>query len=264
MGESTTAGSLKQAALSLKLLMAGRSLLNAGLLNMKHFIYWLIFLVIIQLGLVLPTMLAADQNKALSLDEVLQNLKTRQETLTTFVADFQQVQHNQLFAEPQISAGILYFDRVGKLLMKVQQPEPYVVLLTDGKIISGTHESLTPPKNLPGGKAFLQKILEMGQSLDQLKKQFRILMNHTHGGHLYELELKPLKINHRMPYSKIQTVIDSRLWLPVNLQLMEPSGDSVRFAFQFSAINSPLPEKIFNIAPMDTHSTASDDIHESE
>ena len=67
-----------------------------------------------------------------------------------------------------------------------------------------------------------------------------------------------------MPYSEIQAEIDSQIWLPVELKLVEPSGDSVDFAFQFTAINSPLPKDIFDIGSIDTHSKPSDDMHESK
>ncbi len=89
-------------------------------------------------------------------------------------------------------------------------------------------------------------------------------MNHNPNANLYGLELSPLKINRRMPYSEIQAEIDSQLWLPVELKLVEPSGDLVHFVFQFTAINSPLPKDIFEIGSIETDSTSSDDIHESK
>ena len=244
--------------------MADRSLLNAGLLNMKQSQNMLAIVLLIQACLFLPISVAAEQNKALSMDEVLQNLITRQETLTTFIAEFQQFQENELFTEPQQSAGTLYFDRVGKLLMQMSQPEPYVVLLTNGKMITGSPGSDLRQKNLPGGKTFLQKILGMGRSVDQLKKQFQIQMSFKPDGYHYELEFKPFKTSRRMPYSEIQAEIDGLQWLPVRLHLVEPRGDSVRFTFQFTAINSPLPQGIFDIGPIDTPSTASDDTHENK
>ena len=229
---------------------------------MKHFLNRRVIVLVIALGLTLPTSSAADQTRDLSLDEVLLNLKTRQETLTTFIADFKQVQQNELFAEPQTSSGTLYFDRVGKLLIKMRQPEPYVVLLTDGKMISGVPGSPFGQKKLPGGKTALQKTLGMDRSLDQLKKQFRIRMSPNPGQHLYTLEFRPLKVNRRMPYSNIEAVVDDQMWLPINLLLVEPGGDSVRFIFQYTAINSALPQDIFDIGPIDAGSSPSDNTHE--
>jgi outer membrane lipoprotein-sorting protein len=231
---------------------------------MKRIINWLIVAIVIQALWILPTIGIADQNTTLSMDEVLRHVHARQSTLTTFIADFNQVQQNELFAEPQASSGTLYFDRVGKLLIKMRQPETYVVLLTDGKMISDVPGSPTRQKNLPGGKTFLQKMLNLVQSIDQLKKQFLIQINPNPDVHLYTLELRPLKINRRMPFSKIHALIDSRLWLPINLHLVEPGGDSIRFAFQFTAVNSPLPENIFDIGPIDAKTSPSDDNHESK
>jgi outer membrane lipoprotein-sorting protein len=229
---------------------------------MKNIIHWLIIAILIQLLWLLPISIA-DQNQTLSLDEVLLNVQTRQETLTTFVADFKQVQQNELFAEPQTSSGTLYFDQVGKLLVKMRQPEPYIVFLTDGKMISGVPGSPLSQKKLPGGKTALQKILGMGQSADQMKKQFQIQIFPNPNQHLYTLELRPRKVNRRMPYSNIEAVINSQIWLPIKLLLVEPGGDSVRLAIQFTAINSPLPQDIFNIGPIDADSLPTDDTHES-
>lgn len=231
---------------------------------MKRIINWLFIAIVIQAGGALPTTGLADQNKILSLDDVLLQLQTKQKSLTTFIADFNQVQKNELFAEPQTSSGTLYFDRTGKLLIKMNQPEPYVVLLTDGKMISGVPGSSLRQKNLPGGKTFLQKMLDMLESVDQLKKQFRIQMNPKTDANLYALELRPFKINRRMPFAKIQAEIDSQLWLPVNLQLVEPGGDSVRFDFQFTAVNSPLPQDIFDLGPLDANSSRPDISHENK
>ncbi len=231
---------------------------------MKPSLNWRVFIILIQFILILPISVGADQIKTLSLDEVLLHLKTRQETLVTFVADFQQVQQNELFAEPQKSAGTLYFDRVGKLLIKMSQPESYYVLLTDGKMISGAPGSPLHQKKLPGGKAFIQKILGMGQSADQLKKQFHIQMTSIPNGPLYELELRPIKVNRRMPFTLIQAKIDSQAWLPIGLRLVESDGDSVRFILNFTAINTSLPEDTFDIGPIADHTTASDDIHETK
>jgi len=231
---------------------------------MQYSLNWKILIFVILLFLVLPTIVAADQNTVLSLDEVLQHVQTRQETLSTFSADFKQVQKNALFIAPQTSAGRLYFDRVGILLMKMHQPEPFVVLLTQGKMISGTPGSPLRQKNIPGGNTFLQKMLGIGRSAEQLKKQFHIRMNPSPDGDLYALELRPVKITRRMPYLKIKAEIDSQIWLPLSLQLVEPGGDSVGFTFRYTRINTPLPENIFDIGPIEPHSTPSDDTHESK
>jgi len=230
---------------------------------MKHALNWRVILLLLSFGLTLPSSAVADRTKALSLDEVLLNLKSRQESLATFIADFQQVQQNELFAEPQTSAGTLFFDRVGKLLIKTRQPEPYLVLLVEGKMISGVPGSVLRQKNLPGGKTFLKKMLDLVQTGDQMKKKFHIQPIPTFNAHRYELVLKPIKVNRRMPYAEIQAEIDTQLWLPVNLQLIEPAGDSVRFIFRFTAINSPLPEGIFNVGPIDVDSSTSDDTREN-
>ena len=185
---------------------------------------------------------------AWTVDDVLQRLKEKERTLTTFVAGFKQVQQNSLFDQPQVSKGTLYFDHNSKLLMKMTTPEDYLVFITDQKMILGVPgSSAYRQKNLPGRNTFFKQVMGIGQSVEQLKNQYDIRMVATPCKEICELRLTPLKKNRRTPFTSIQATIDTLQWLPEKIHMEETGGDVTTFYLQFLSINQPLPELIFDI-----------------
>jgi len=148
--------------------------------------------------------------------------------------------------------------------MKMELPEPFFIFITEGKMISGAPGSPLRQKKLPGGHAFFKQKLGLGQSLDHLKNRFDIRMTRSRHQHQCELQLRPYKVSRRMPYAVIQATIDTRLWLPESIQLVEPGGDAVRFDLTFTAVNTSLPEGIFDIAPSEIPSVTSNGMHETK
>jgi len=197
--------------------------------------------------------LAADtQTSDWTVEEVLLHVQERDQTLTTFIAKFKQIQENNLFTGSQVSEGTLFFDHNGKLLMKMSAPETYLVFMGDQKMILGVPGSPSyRQKKLPGKKPFFKQMM----GIRQLKNQYDIRRTAAPCGVICELELKPLKKSRRIPYSSIRTRINTRQWLPEMIRLEEPGGDVTTFHLQFISINQPLPEGIFDIPIPETRST---------
>ncbi len=188
------------------------------------------------------------ETAAWTVDDVLLHLKERERTLTTFVAGFKQIQQNNLFDQPQVSEGTLYFDHNSKLLMKMTTPEAYLVFITDRKMILGVPGSSSyRQKNLPGQNTFFKRVMGIGQSVDQLKKQYDIQMVASPCNEICELRLTPLKKSRRTPFTRIQATIDTLQWLPETIHMEETGGDVTTFYLQFISINQPLPDRIFDI-----------------
>ena len=183
-----------------------------------------------------------------TVEDVLLRLKERERTLTTFVAGFKQIQQNSLFDQPQVSEGTLYFDHNSKLLMKMTTPEAYLVFITDRKMILGVPGSSSyRQKKLPGRNTFFKRVMGIGQSVDQLKNQYDIQMVATPCKETCKLRLTPLKKSRRTPFTSIQATIDTLQWLPEIIHMEEIGGDVTTFYLQFTSINQPLPNRIFDI-----------------
>jgi len=224
---------------------------------------WPALPILVLILIAVPTMSTADE-KTLTLDEVLFHLKTREQTLDTFSADFRQVQRSALFEKPQTSEGRLYFDRSGKLLMKMTMPETFFVFLTGRKMISGTPGSPYRQKTLPGSNPFFKQILGTGRSVDQLKRQFNIQLTNVVKGQGCDIEFHPLKKKRRMPFVSLQASINTRLWLPETVRLRESGGDVTVFFLTFTAINEPLPDGIFDIEAPNSLPAESPGSHEAK
>lgn len=208
-----------------------------------------IILMLILLYPAMPALSSETQKPAIwTVDDVLLHLKDRQRTLATFIAGFKQIQQNSLFDQPQVSEGTLFFDHNGKLLMKMTTPEAYLVFITDQEMIMGVPGSPSyRQKNLTGRNTFFKRVMGIGQSIDQLKNQYDIQMATTPCKETCELRLTPLKKSRRTPFASIRATIDTLQWLPETIHLEETGGDVTTFHLQFTSINQPLPDRIFDI-----------------
>jgi outer membrane lipoprotein-sorting protein len=197
----------------------------------------------------MPALPSETQKPAIwTVDDVLLHLKDRQRTLATFIAGFKQIQQNSLFDQPQVSEGTLFFDHNGKLLIKMTTPEAYLVFITDQEMIMGVPGSPSyRQKNLTGRNTFFKRVMGIGQSIDQLKNQYDIQMATTPCKETCELRLTPLKKSRRTPFASIRATIDTLQWLPETIHLEETGGDVTTFHLQFTSINQPLPDRIFDI-----------------
>ena len=216
---------------------------------MKRFpIIGSIILTLSLICLAIPALPVEMQKTNWTVDDVLLHLKERQRTLATFIAEFKQIQQNSLFDQPQVSEGTLFFDHNSKLLMKMTAPEVYLVFITDQKMIMGVPGSPSyRQKNLPGRNTFFKRVMGIGQSVDQLKNQYDIQVTTTSCKETCELRLTPLKKSRRTPFASIRATINTLQWLPETIHLEETEDDLTTFHFQFTSINQPLPDRIFDI-----------------
>jgi outer membrane lipoprotein-sorting protein len=231
---------------------------------MKRFpIIGSLILTLILICLALPALPAEIQKTDWTVEDVLLRLKERERTLTTFVAGFKQIQQNSLFAQPLESEGILYFDHKGTLLVKMTTPEPYLVFITNQKMIMGVPGSPSyRQKKLPGQNTFFKRVMGIGQSVDQLKNQYDIQMAATPCKEICELRLRPLKNSRRAPFNSIQATIDTLQWLPETIHIEETGGDVTTFYLQFRSVNQPLPDRIFDIPLPDKKSHRPEGYHD--
>ena len=225
----------------------------------KNPIIYALILTLLLLNPSIPAHSADVQKSDWTVEEVLRNVREREQTLTTFIAEFKQIQENSLFTEAQVSEGTLFFDHNGRLLMKMSAPEAYLIFIEDQKMILGVPGSPSyRQKKIPGKKPFLKQMMGIGQ----LKNQYDIHKTAAPCGETCELELRPLKKSRRIPFSSIRARINTRQWLPEMIHLEEPGGDVTTFHLQFISINQPLPEGIFDIPIPDTTSALPEGNHD--
>lgn len=179
---------------------------------------------------------------------VMENIKEKEKGLKTFTAKFVQTKKTYLLQEPLHSEGVIYFDRTGKVLLRVISPSPLIVLLKDNMLLVYYPDlSKTEERYLGRTDDILKKYFSIGQSIEELKKQYAIqLVSKTHSDG-YRLKLIP-KMKAITKYIKtIEVLVSPKHWLPERIHFKEVKGDSTSLRLEFTSINEPLPPGIFTI-----------------
>jgi outer membrane lipoprotein-sorting protein len=179
---------------------------------------------------------------------VLEKIKEKEGGLKTFTAKFVQTKKTYLLQEPLYSEGLIYFDCTGKMLLRVINPLPSIILLKDNMMLIYYPDlSKTEERYLGGTDNILKRYFSIGQSIEELKKQYAIqLVSKTHSGG-YRLKLIPKMKAISRYIDTIEVVVSPKNWLPEQIHLKEVKGDNTSLRLQFISINEPLPPGIFSI-----------------
>jgi outer membrane lipoprotein-sorting protein len=179
---------------------------------------------------------------------VIENIKEKQKGLKTFTANFVQTKKTYLLQEPLHSEGVIYFDCTGRVLLKVISPSPLIVLLKDTMLLVYYPDlSKSEERYLGRTDDILKKYFGIGQSIEELKKQYEIqLISKTHPDG-YRLKLIPKMKAITRYIETIEVLVSPKHWLPERIHFKEVKGDNTSLSLQFISINEPLPSGIFAI-----------------
>ncbi len=185
---------------------------------------------------------------------VIKNIKEKEKNLKTFTAKFSQTKKTSLLREPLHSEGIIYFDSSGKMLVEVISPSPLITLLKDSMLLIYYPDvSKTEERYLGGTDPILKKYFGIGQSIEELRKQYAIqLVSKTHSGS-YHLKLIPKMKPIKKYIDSIEVVVSPKHWLPKSIHFKETKGDYTSLKLNFISINEPLPQGIFQVDFPENH-----------
>jgi outer membrane lipoprotein-sorting protein len=180
------------------------------------------------------------------LNWVIKNIKENEKNLKTFTAKFSQTKKTSLLREPLHSEGIIYFDSSGKMLLKVISPSPLITLLKDGRLLTYYPDvSKTEERYLGGTDTILKKYFGIGQSIEELRKQYAIQLVSKTYSKSYHLKLIPKTKPIKKYIDSIEVVVSPKHWLPNHIHFKETKGDYTSLKLNFISINEPLPQGIF-------------------
>lgn len=179
---------------------------------------------------------------------VIKNIKEKEKDLKTFTAKFVQTKKTYLLQEPLHSEGVIYFDRTGRILLRVISPSPLIVLLKDNMLLVYYPDLLKSEERYLGRtNDILKKYFSIGQSIEELKKQYAIqLVSKTHPDG-YRLKLIPKMKAITRYIETIEVLVSPKHWLPERIHFEEVKGDNTSLRLHFISINEPLPSGIFSI-----------------
>ena len=177
---------------------------------------------------------------------VMKNIKEKEKNLKTLTAKFSQTKKTKLLREPLHSEGIIYFDSSGKMLLKVISPSPLIILLKDSMLLTYYPDlSKTEERYLTRTDTILKKYFGIGQSIEELKKQYAIqLVSKTHS-ESYHLKFIPKMKPIKKYIDSIEVEVSPKHWLPNHIHFKETKGDYTSLKLYFISINEPLPQGIF-------------------
>ena len=199
--------------------------------------------------LLCPTLLFASGLTPLSEPEakqILMKIKDKEKTLQTFIAGVKQIKKTQLFKEPLHSEGMIYFDKSGKLLLKMTQPSPVIIFFKDDRVYVH-YPDYDKTEETYIGNHFFEKYLGLGKSVDEFYEQYSVEIFPTPKSGRYQLKMAPKEERMAKKIELIDVFINSSDMLPDQIRILEKDGDDTTISLKFTTINQPLPEDIFNI-----------------
>lgn len=208
--------------------------------------WWCVGIVLAPL---LPTVTSghSDSGPDTQLEAVLAAVKERERSLRTFTARFTQTRKTRLLKEPLISTGLIYFDAAGKLLLKVTQPAPFLVLFKDNFLTLYDPEAKEVQERYLGPGDLFKRYFGLGGSVEDLRGQYAItLVSDAHpDGILLRLEPRKGRLAGRV--SSIDTAVRPNDWIPVWISIREAEGDETAIRLDYTSFNEPLPPGVFDL-----------------
>lgn len=210
-----------------------------------------LFLPAISLWLILPSLLAAQQHEAPTLDSVLKKMDATAASFQSLQADFVWDQYQRVVDETDTQKGTVYYRRSGKeieMMAAIKEPDAKFVLFKDGKLQVYQPKidqvmQYTVGANQQEVETFL--VLGFGGSGEDLKKSFDVTYQGEEtvdGVATAKLQLVPKSDKVRSNFQQIILWIDLERGISVQQKLMQSQGD-YRVA-RYSAIK--MPAKIGN------------------
>ena len=182
------------------------------------------------------------------LSRVIENIKKKEKSLKTFSAKFVQNKTTHLLQEPLHSEGLIYFDYTGKMLLEVTSPSPLVLLLKNNLLLVYNPDLSRAKKRHLGKRGnILNKYFGIGQSVEELKKGYKIQLTSRTDSGAYQLKLIPKMKAMTRHIDMIEVSVNPKNWLPEQISFKESRGDQTSVWLEFTSINEPLPRGIFTI-----------------
>ena len=191
-----------------------------------------------------PHLTAKERLKA-----VLTGFDRAQENTKTLIAAFQETKTLQLLTDPVESSGYFYFSKPHRVKWEYREPETKVYLLTEDSYTAYYPEQKRAEKvNVQNYSAKLFRAFGIGQTTSELKKYYDINLADTSGkGKTFLLILLPKKRRVQKRIETLKIWVDDQSFLPVQMEYLEPDGDSTLLGFERILINQEIQASRYQI-----------------
>lgn len=192
----------------------------------------------------IPQLTAKERLKA-----VLNGFDRAQENTKTLIAAFQETKTLQLLTDPVESSGYFYFSKPNRVKWEYREPETKVYLLTEDSYTAYYPEQKRAEKvNVRHYSAKLFRAFGIGQTTSELKKYYDIhLADSSDRENTFLLVLLPKKRRIQKRIETLRIWVDDQSFLPVQMEYLEPDGDSTLLGFDRILINQEIQASRYQI-----------------
>ena len=194
--------------------------------------------------------------QSLTLEQVLGKIDQRGGTLRSMSSSISQKKWTQILEEfDQGESGKFYFLREeGNVYLRKDIPKPQqnTLLIKEGAVLFYQPKIKQVQKYNLGEKRDRAEFLLLGFGTDKdvLKKTYNIRLlrkERLQGRETYHLELTPKSDQLSAYFSKIELWVDTKLWVPIQQKLVEPSEDYLLIQFDDIVLNPQIPRSRFDL-----------------
>ena len=185
-----------------------------------------------------------------SLKEVLVRFNQVQDGTRSLTASFTERKNLGLLARPLISNGTFLYSKPTRIKWEYSDPEPRVFLITEDHFVAyypaQKKAEEVPLSKLAGRRVF--RVFGIGQTAEDLEKFFDISLGDPgseKGTFLLVLTPKRRRVKDRLQI--VRFWVDSKNYLPRQLEYVEADGDSTILTFSNIRVNPAITETRFNV-----------------
>ncbi len=125
-------------------------------------------------------------------DQVLADIKTQASTIKTLVVQFNQERISRLLRKPLISEGLIYFERDGKMLTRVNSPAALQLLMEDQYVTVVNPElGVVKKRRLSRSDQMIKMWLDGEASIEKIKQHYDLRLTKLVNLNRYRLAMAP-------------------------------------------------------------------------
>jgi outer membrane lipoprotein-sorting protein len=185
--------------------------------------------------------LAAQQNSAPTVANVLQMMDKSASDFRSLTADLENTKYTDVVKDTSVETGHIYVRKDQKMRIEITKPDPRTILRTGDSLYMYTPKIKRVEEfDLGKNRAMVDQyvLLGFGTKSQNLEKSYDVKLTgeeQLDGRRTYLLELTPKSDDVRKKITKIQMWIDSSSWLPAQQKFFE-AGSSDYIQFHYSNV----------------------------
>jgi outer membrane lipoprotein-sorting protein len=183
------------------------------------------------------------QQETRDLASIVDHFKKAQDAIADFTADIRQVKIASLSKEPVVARGRMRFKRPNQIWVEMYPPYPNVTVLNKGVLlIYFPDEKVAQRYQVAGNPALAKWLLFFQNPIETLGKKIWLQEEKTGEAVLGIDPAEELAI-----FQEIRISIDTSLWMPKSVELVEKNGDRTTINYYNIRINSGIPDSSFKL-----------------